>query len=181
MSGFSRPNDNIQALFPSSGSGADALPNPNELSEVVQLVKEYPSRISELANATLFQLLSTSAVSPLINDANTPQGFVDEIWTASILHNFAGQSRVTVALIDPAGNGIVIGSVQWDTAAAASIPLFGTANSFPAMSILPPRPILVAPGWHLQVSGATQAAAYVVSLSGCRIRRPLAGSLMFGS
>lgn len=183
MGEFTKTKRGLQQLFPSSGTVVHEV---SELREDVQLVHPFPSQAADLETTARQSFTSGANVTPFANTGTVPDQFFDEWLSAHVGHTFAGVTRLTLSLFDPAGVTIVIGMWQWDASGAnpGFVPLFGEssmgvlpgANSF---VMLPPRPIVIPPGWQLQLLGQTQGVAYTVTIAGLAVRRPLADVPLF--
>jgi hypothetical protein len=174
---FSKLAIGLQTLFPSSGAD---VPRPNELTDVVHLVHPYPSQASDLQTTARSSFSSASAVTPALLVPVVPDGFFEEWTVGHVATNFAGVTRVRLSLVDVAGAAIVLGIWNFDSGTTLALPLYVSgifvngAFASPTQVMCPVRPILVPPGWHLELVGDTQGVAYVVTLAGLVIRRSLA-------
>jgi hypothetical protein len=176
---FSKPSVGLQNLFPSSGQ---EVPRPNELTSVVHLVHPFPSQASDLQTTARSSFTSTTVVTPTLLVPPPPDGFYDEWAIGHVGHTAAAGvvNRLRLFLADPAGGLIAIAVWNFDQNVTPNLPLFADgifvngAFASPTQLILPPRPLLVPPGWSIQVNGDNQAVAYNVTLAGLVIRRSLA-------
>jgi hypothetical protein len=174
---FAKLSVGLQTLFPSSGAD---VPRPNELTSVVHLVHPFPSQASDLQTSARSSFSSASAVTPALLVPVVPDGFFDEWTIGHVASNFAGVTRVRLNLVDVAGGAIALGIWNFDSGVTLALPLYTSglfvngAFASPTQMICPVRPILVPPGWHLELLGDTQAAAYIVTLAGLVVRRSLA-------
>jgi hypothetical protein len=174
---FSKLSIGLQTLFPSSGAD---VPRPNELTSVVHLVHPYPSQASDLQTTARSSFTSAANVTPALVVPAPPDGFFDEWSVGHVGHTGVGVTRIRLFLVDVAGASIALGLWNVDPAVQPFLPLYGSAlfvnGAFasPTMVWCPVRPILVPPGWTLQLLGDTLGAAYTVTLAGIVIRRSLA-------
>jgi hypothetical protein len=190
MALFNRVVAGLQRLFPASGFSRHS---PNELSDNVQLVHPFPSQAADLQSASRVTFGSGSSVtpalviSPAVGDdpslgtPNINAQVFDEWMMMHVGHTAAAGvvNRIRLTIVDPLGGGIVLGSWAFDSNVIAFVPAYASAawvaNGVVFNHIIAPvRPVVVPPGWSLQLIGDTQAAAYVVSLAGLVARRALA-------
>jgi hypothetical protein len=176
---FSKISVGLQTLFPSSGAD---VPRPRELTDVVHLVHPFPSQASDLQGTARTSLTSGASVTPALSTPATPDGFFDEWAVAHVGHTMtaATVARIRLSLADNSGGTIILGIWNFDQAVTGFLPVYASgifvngAFASPTQMILPERPILVAPGWHLELIGDTQGVAYTVTLAGLVFRRSLA-------
>jgi len=176
---FSKISIGLQTLFPSSGA---EVPRPNELTSVVHLVHPFPSQASDLQTTARSSFTSAAVVTPALIVPAPPDGFFDEWTVGHVGHTMtaATVARIRLFLVDVAGASIALGVWNFDQAVTAFLPLFSSgvfvngAFASPTQLLMPVRPLLVPPGWTLQLLGDTQGVAYTVTLAGIAIRRSLA-------
>ena len=179
MTLFSKLSVGLQTLFPSSGAD---VPRPNELTSVVHLVHPFPSQASDLQTTARSSFTSASAVTPGLVVPAPPDGFFDEWAIGHVGHTAAAAvvNRIRLFLVDVAGASIMLGVWNFDSNVTPNLPLFSSgifvngAFASPTQVMFPPRPLLVPPGWNLQLLGDTQGVAYTTTLAGIVIRRSLA-------
>jgi len=168
---FSKISVGLQTLFPSSGAD---VPRPNELTSVVHLVHPYPSQASNLQTTARSSFTGTAAVTPFVNTPVVEDAFFEEWTVGHIGHTAAVASRVKLSLLDNTGSTILLGIWSFDPAAVGFLPLYGMPIGASGVIVSPMRPIIVPPGWQLQLLGDNQAAAYTVTIAGLVIRRSIA-------
>ncbi len=190
MALFNRVVAGLQRLFPASGTSRHS---PNELSDNVQLVHPFPSQASNLQSSSRVSFTGAPALSPVLVvgpqtdvTSDDPSGgtphinaqVFDEWMYMHIGHTAAAGviPRLRMTLVDPAGAAIVIGEFMFDSAVIPFFPCYSTAVRTGAAVewIFPPRPVLVPPGWQIQILGDAQAVAYLITLAGLVARRSLA-------
>jgi len=174
---FSKLSVGLQTLFPSSGSD---VPRPNELTSVVHLVHPYPSQASDLQTTARSTFTGGAAVTPFVNTPVVPDAFFEEWTIGHVGHTGAGVTRVRLRLVDNTGAVIELGVWNFDQTVLGFMPLYidtifvNAAFASPTQVITPIRPILVPPGWNLQLLGDNQGVAYTVTIAGLVIRRSIA-------
>jgi hypothetical protein len=121
-------------------------------------------------------------VTPVLVVPAPPQGFFHEWIHAHVGHTAAAGTvnRLRLGIVDPAGARVEVGVWNFDQNVTPFLPVFlsgcfvNGAFASPTQLLTPPRPLIVPPGWTIQVLGDTQAVAYTVTLAGIQIERPLA-------
>ena len=179
MTLFSKISVGLQTLFPSSGAD---VPRPRELTDVVHLVHPFPSQASDLQTTARSSFTSSTVVTPVLVVPAPPDGFFDEWTLGHVGHTAAAAvvNRLRLFLVDPAGASLILAVWNFDSNVTPNLPLFAAgvfvngAFASPTQLMFPVRPLLVPPGWTLQVFGDTQGVAYNVTLAGLVIRRSLA-------
>jgi hypothetical protein len=191
MALFNKVVAGLQRLFPASGMGRHS---PSELSDNVQLVHPFPSQAADLQSSSRVSFTSSTVVTPVLTiapavgedpAAGTPSinaQVFDEWMLMHIGHTAAAGvvNRLRLSLLDPTGAAILLGIWNFDSNVTPFLPGYNAgvfvngAFASPTQLMFPMRPVLVPPGWSLQVVGDTQAVAYNITLAGQVARRALA-------
>lgn len=191
MALFSKVVAGLQRLFPASGQGRHS---PSELSDNVQLVHPFPSQAADLQSSSRVSFTSAAALTPTLTiapavgedpAAGTPSinaQVFDEWLIAHVGHTAAAGvvTRLRLSLVDPVGAAIILGIWNFDSNVTPFLPAYNGgvfvngAFASPTQLMFLVRPLLVPPGWSIQIVGDTQAVAYTITFAGQVARRALA-------
>lgn len=163
MPRFSRRVPGLQTLLPSSGA---QIISPSEAGESVHFVHPYPGKLHGLVNVPQVQQTSAAALTPLVTVLPiVAQGFIVEILAGDASHDSATTRILSFFLVDPAGLTVTVARAQQPTGLAA-FPLYANAGGAAGASFASfgaQLPIIVPPGWRLDLGGDTAAAAYSIT------------------